>query len=148
MHRSLSARTLARASLVSGLLAGGCADPGGRPASPSTAIAAAPSPKLAALARQDADAFLAVDCKLPPQVRKLGRQVSFLSGQRVVKTAAGDCETRGGEYVAYDRADLATALSFWMPDAQAGDAKAQTYVGELFERGIGGARPDHASAAL
>lgn len=44
MHRSLSARTLAMASLVCGLLAGGCADPGGRPASPPRAVPASPSP--------------------------------------------------------------------------------------------------------
>lgn len=135
--RETRTRALGGAALALVMLAG-CV---GEPLSPEVA-------KLAAAARQDADAFLAVDCKLPPQVRQLGRRATFLSAARVIKTSAGDCETRGGEYILYDRADLGTALSYWMPDAQAGDPKAQTYVGEIFERGLGGTPPDHASAAL
>ena len=51
---------------------------------------------------------------------------------------AADCEIRGGEYVAYDRADYKTALKVWLPSAEANDAEAQANVGEIFERGLGG----------
>ena len=94
----------------------------------------------------NADEFLVVDCLLPSQVRKLGRQASYLAPRRAIKTAQGDCEIRGGEYVSYDRADLGTALKIWLADAQTGDAQAQVYVGEIFERGVGG-QADYAAAA-
>jgi hypothetical protein len=91
-----------------------------------------------------ADDLFVVDCLLPGQVRKLGR-MSFLTPRRPVKTAAQDCEIKGGEYVAYDRADYRTALNVWLPQAQEGDQKAQTYVGEIFEKGLG-VQPDYALA--
>src|SRR4030095_6741455 len=56
------------------------------------------------------DSFLVVDCLLPGQVRQLGGQVTYVSARRAVKTAARDCEIRGGEYVSLDRANYATAL--------------------------------------
>jgi hypothetical protein len=74
--------------------------------------------------------------------------MTFLTAPRVIKTSAGECEIRGGEYIAYDRADLATAIAFWQPQAAEGDPKAQTYLGEMYERGIGGQKPDYESAAL
>ncbi len=77
-----------------------------------------------------------VDCLLPGQVRQLGRR-TFLSPRRPTRTTAADCEIRGGEYVAFDRADYKTALKVWMEAAQAGDAEAQTNVGEIFEKGLG-----------
>ena len=99
-------------------------------------------------AKQDADSFRIVDCKLPPQVRQLGQRATFLTAPRVIKASAGECEIRGGEYIAYDRADLSTAIAFWQPQAAEGDPKAQTYLGEIYERGIGGQKPDYESAAL
>jgi uncharacterized caspase-like protein/uncharacterized coiled-coil protein SlyX len=48
--------------------------------------------------------------------------------------------------VAFDRADLQSALRVWLQAAQSGDAEAQTYVGDIYERGLGVA-PDHAMAA-
>jgi hypothetical protein len=86
-----------------------------------------------------------VDCLLPGQVRQLGN-ASFLSQRRPLRTTASECSIRGGEYVAYDRADLASALRIWMQAAEAGDADAQTNVGEIYERGLG-VPPDHALAA-
>ncbi|RPI13477.1 MAG: hypothetical protein EHM60_09070 [Lysobacterales bacterium] len=95
---------------------------------------------------QDPSRLLVVDCLLPGQVRKLGGQMTYLSPRRPIKTTASDCEIRGGEYVAYDRANYATALAVWLPQAEGGDAQAQVYVGEIFEKGLG--RPaDHAQAA-
>jgi len=86
---------------------------------------------------QDPSRLLVVDCLLPGQVRKLGGQMTYLSQRRPVKTTAVDCEIRGGEYVAYDRANYATALAVWMPQAEAGEPQAQVYVGEIFEKGLG-----------
>src|SRR5262245_10375416 len=83
------------------------------------------------------DDFLVVDCLLPAQVRKLGQQLTFLAPRQPIKTSGRDCEIRGGEYVAYDRANYATALKVWLPLAEQGDAAAQTYVGEIFEKGLG-----------
>lgn len=59
---------------------------------------------------------------------------------------AADCEIRGGLYVEYDRANYATALKVWLPPAEQGDPAAQTYVGEIFERGLG-VPPDYNAAA-
>lgn len=79
-----------------------------------------------------------VDCLLPGQIRNLG-QTTYLTPRRPTRTTAADCRIRGGEYVAYDRADYKTALKVWLPSAEQGDADAQTNVGEIFERGLGGA---------
>jgi hypothetical protein len=95
----------------------------------------------------DADDFLIVDCLLPGQIRKLGRSFVYLSPRRPIRTSAVDCEIRGGEYVAYDRSDYGTALKVWMPLAEEGDQAAQTYVGEIYEKGLG-VQPDYALAAV
>jgi len=92
---------------------------------------------------QTADLYV-VDCLLPGQVRRLGA-MTYLSPRRPTRTTAVDCRIRGGEYVDYDRADYRSALNVWLPLAQEGDAEAQTYVGEIFEKGIGDT-PDYASA--
>ncbi|MFT7561813.1 MAG: hypothetical protein ACI93R_003744 [Flavobacteriales bacterium] len=78
-----------------------------------------------------------VDCLLPGQVRRLG-QSTYLTPRRPARTTASDCSIRGGEYVAYDRADYKTALNVWMAAANGGDEEAQANVGEIFERGLGG----------
>ncbi|MGH0033434.1 MAG: caspase family protein [Myxococcota bacterium] len=93
-----------------------------------------------------ADDFLVVDCLLPGRVKKLGGQLTYMTPRRPVKTTARDCEIRGGEYVAYDRASYETSLRIWLPLASQGDARAQTYVGEIYEKGLG-LDPDHEAAA-
>jgi uncharacterized protein len=87
-----------------------------------------------------------VDCLLPGQVRQLGQR-TYLTPRRPIRTTAADCEIRGGEYVSFDRADYQTALKVWMEAAKAGDAEAQTNVGEIFEKGLG-TTPNYAAAAL
>jgi hypothetical protein len=94
----------------------------------------------------DADKLLIVDCLLPPQVRKLGSSFAYAAARRPVKTSAVDCEIRGGEYVAYDRADYRTALKVWLPQAEAGDPEAQNYVGQIYEKGLG-LKEDYKTAA-
>ncbi len=81
--------------------------------------------------------LMVVDCLLPGQVRQLGSKLTYLTPRRPIKTTASDCEIRGGEYVSFDRSNYATALKIWLPQAKAGDAEAQTYVGEIFEKGLG-----------
>jgi Caspase domain/Sel1 repeat len=117
----------------------------------ATCLAGLASPALLAQSSksaipQDPSRLIIVDCLLPGQVRKLGGQMTYLSPRRPVRTTVSDCEIRGGEYVAYDRANYATALKVWMPQAEAGDPEAQTYVGEIFEKGLG-IPPDYQVAA-
>ena len=92
------------------------------------------------------DELLVVDCLLPGQIRKLGRSLVYLTPQRPIKTSAQDCEIRGGDYVAYDRSDYATALKVWLTPAKEGDTAAQTYVGEIYQKGLG-VPPDYTLAA-
>ncbi|NOT11189.1 MAG: peptidase C14 [Methylococcaceae bacterium] len=96
---------------------------------------------------QETDKLFVVDCLLPSQIRKLGSQMTYLSTRRPIKTTAGDCEIRGGEYVAYDRANYASALKIWLPQAKQGDAEAQVTLGEIYEKGLGGGAADPALAA-
>jgi len=86
---------------------------------------------------RDTTQLLVVDCLLPGQLRRLGQIMTFLTPRRPAKVSASECEIRGGEYVAYDRANFATALKIWLPLAKEGDAEAQTYVGEIYEKGLG-----------
>jgi len=83
------------------------------------------------------DDLMIVDCLLPPQVRQLGTKMVFLTSRQPIKTSASECGIRGGEFVAFDRADAATSLKVWLPQAESGDPQAQTYVGEIFEKGLG-----------
>ncbi|HEY5604456.1 MAG TPA: caspase family protein [Gammaproteobacteria bacterium] len=86
---------------------------------------------------KNADKLLIVDCLLPGQVRKLGTSMTYLTPRHPVRTSALDCEIRGGEYVAFDRADYRTALNVWLETALKGDAESQVNVGEIFEKGLG-----------
>lgn len=95
---------------------------------------------------RNAEDMMIVDCLLPGQVRKLGKMSTYMSARRPIRTTQADCEIRGGEYVAYDRANYETALKVWMAQAESGDAEAQNYVGEIYDKGLGTA-PDHARAA-
>jgi uncharacterized protein len=87
-----------------------------------------------------------VECLLPGQVRVVGGR-TYLTSRRPTRTTAQDCRVRGGEYVAYDRANLETALKFWMESAQQGDLEAQVTVGEIYERGLG-TQPNYEAAAI
>lgn len=93
--------------------------------------------------RQD---FEIVDCLLPGQVRQLGN-TTYLSKRRPTRTTTSDCRIRGGEYVAFDRADLKSALRIWMEAAETGDATAQNNVGEIYERGLG-TEPNYEAALI
>jgi hypothetical protein len=91
------------------------------------------------------DEHRAVICLLPGRIRKLGGRTTYVEARRPIETTAPDCEIRGGEYTSYDRANYETALGIWKDAAGAGDAKAMTYVGEIYEKRLGA--PDYAEAA-
>ena len=95
---------------------------------------------------RDPDEYLVVDCLLPGKVRRLGRRATYLGARRPLRTTALDCGIRGGEYTAYDRADYRTALQAWLAEAELGDAQAQYFVGQIFEKGLG-TEPDYVRAA-
>lgn len=103
-------------------------------------------PTQAAARVADANKLMVVDCLLPGKVRKVGGVMTYLSPRRPVKTTESDCEIRGGEYTSFDRANYATALKIWLPEAKEGDPRAQTYVGEIFEKGLGTAADYDAAA--
>ena len=67
-----------------------------------------------AASRVPVDKLFVVDCLLPGQVRQLGTRMTYLSPRRAIKTSAGECELRGGEYVASDRGSLNAALAIWL----------------------------------
>jgi TPR repeat protein len=97
----------------------------------------APQHAQAAAKAENANKLMVVDCLLPGKVRRVGGVMTYLSPRRPVKTTESDCKIRGGEYTSFDRANYATALKIWLPEAEQGDPRAQTYVGEIFEKGLG-----------
>jgi hypothetical protein len=114
-----------------------------------TVVGALSPPSADAATRVDkvqVDELYVVDCLLPGQIRQLGGSMTYLSARRPIRTTAKDCEIRGGEYVAFDRANYATALKTWLPAAKGGDAEAMNYVGEIYEQGLG-LEPDYELAA-
>lgn len=90
--------------------------------------------------------FLVVDCLLPGRTRRLGRRSTYLTPRRPIRTTALDCQIRGGEYTEFDRSNYATALKVWLDEAKSGNAEAQYYVGQIYEKGLG-LEPDYAVAA-
>lgn len=101
---------------------------------------------LTSIEGADIEQLFIVDCLLPSTVRQLGTRLTYLGARRVIKTSGSECAIRGGEFVAHDRANFTTALKVWLPLAQSGDLKAQTYVGEIYEKGLG-TKPDYRKAA-
>jgi hypothetical protein len=93
------------------------------------------------------DQLYIVDCLLPPQIRQLGRNHTYMAPRKPARLSAHDCALRGGEYVAYDRASFASVAKMWLPEAQGGNPKAQAYMGEIYEKGVNGT-PDYQSAAM
>jgi TPR repeat protein len=84
-----------------------------------------------------ADAYIVVDCKLPGQIRQLGRTLVDLSQVGCEKTTAKDCANRGGVFAMPGQPDYTNkALMVWLPSAEAGDMEAQYYVGEIYQRGL------------
>ncbi len=98
----------------------------------------------------DSEELQAVVCLLPPRIRRIGSILTYPERRRVVETTAADCEIKGGEYTVYDRANDDSALAFWKQEVTLAEnddearAKAQTYIGEIYEKRL---VPDYAQAA-
>jgi len=90
------------------------------------------------------DKQLIVDCVPPPKVRSRGGSV-YLKKSNPLRTSVLSCRNRGGEFTV--NADRQTRLEIWQAKANAGDVEAQTYVGEIYEKGLG-TDPDYAFAAV
>jgi hypothetical protein len=70
-----------------------------RPALIAAALAAAAALVPATLrAAPEAAAGELVDCKLPPQIRSLGRNVTYLAAGRLVRVPVAECKQRGGTW--------------------------------------------------
>ena len=85
------------------------------------ALFAAP---MAVAASTGADDNRTVDCKLPPQLRQLGQNATYLAPGRIVQTTVADCKVRGGEYHLPDSGAIAG------PGALAGQPVAVTVGGD------------------
>jgi hypothetical protein len=99
------------------------------------------------ISREDINKLFIVDCLLPGVVRQLGGQFTYLTPRRPIRSSAINCEIRGGEYTAHDRADYRTSLKLWLKLAKEGNAEAQVNVGEIYEKGLG-VMPDYELARL
>ncbi len=99
----------------------------------------------AAAGAQTADDLMLVDCRLPPKQKRIGGR-TYPMAARPVRTTAVDCQIRGGEYTAYDRANYQTSLKIWLSEAEKGNHDAEYYVGKIYEGGLG-TEPDYKAAA-
>lgn len=127
------------------ILLSACATPGGQSVY-EQAAGAKDDPRAIERLVSQAEDLTVVDCLLPGKMRRMGRTITWVTRPRPVKQTATDCEILGGQYILFDRANPQTALAVWMSAAEAGDSTAQTYVGEIHERGLGRAR-DYNTAA-
>jgi uncharacterized coiled-coil protein SlyX len=107
--------------------------------------ASAPASAQSGPSVRNAEDLMIVDCLLPGQIRQLGRQATYMSARRPIRATQADCQIRGGEYTAYDRANYQTALKVWLEAAMSGDAEAQNNVGEIYAKGLG-TEPDYGMA--
>ncbi len=92
-------------------------------------------------ASQATQQFEIVDCLLPEKT------TTNKNATGAAKIPAAECEAQKGKYVSSEKANYATALKVWEPVALRGDARAQYYVGEIYEKGMG-KQPDHKLAAM
>ena len=90
-------------------------------------------------------ALQVVDCLLPGQVRVVGGR-TYLTPRRPTRTTASDCGARGGEYLAYDRADYRSALAVWLPDRGARRRRGADVRGRDLRTRVGG-EPNYGAAA-
>ncbi|MCB1602608.1 MAG: hypothetical protein KDI66_21500, partial [Xanthomonadales bacterium] len=76
------------------------------------------------------DDYFIVNCMLPGQVRRFG-QMTQVTKLRPARLEAYLCRLRGGQYIEFDRADMATSVAIWTSLAESGDADAQLLLGRL-----------------
>ena len=95
----------------------------------------------------EAEEYSVVNCLLPGQIRRVGG-MTYVGKRKPLKTTVGECQLRGGEYVLDAPASYQTALRIWQEAANQGDAQAQHYTGEIYEKGLAGQQPDYQLAAV
>lgn len=99
-----------------------------------------PSPRAAVIDAQpapetnSASQYAIVDCLLPPRLIRQGEGSVRMLPSQPVKLSGRLCAKQGGAQTEGVRA--------WQALAGSGDAEAQTYLGEMYENGIGGAPKD------
>jgi hypothetical protein len=92
------------------------------------------------------DSYEIVDCELPGPILRVGAGYATTGRAQALRTSASECALRGGAYSVAGRSSYETSLKIWLPLAADGDKQAQTYVGQIYEKGLG--RPaDFARAA-
>jgi hypothetical protein len=92
----------------------------------------------AATQTRDADSLVIVDCLLPGKIQRLGTAATYVRARKAIKATAGECRVRGGEYTEAGEATYGSLSKIWLPLATTGDVEAQTNLGEIFEKGVGG----------
>ena len=130
------------AALLAALALSGCQTSG----SSGTAAARPDIADLPTGERVTPEDLFIVDCLLPGTARRLGTKLTYVTARRAIKTPAYDCARRGGEYSLPGQDSRQAAIAVWREAAEAGDPEAQTYLGEVYERGLGGPA-DPAAAA-
>lgn len=75
------------------------------------AILAASAAVLPPARATEAAGSQAVTCQLPPQIRRLGRQATYLAAGRIISTTAAECRVRGGQARAVAAASAPAAAS-------------------------------------
>lgn len=51
-----------------------------------------------AVTAPDDDEEAMVECRLPPQIRTIGREATYLAGGRTIRASVAECKVRGGSY--------------------------------------------------
>ena len=64
----------------------------------ATVLAAAIAPGIATANPAGGSADQMVDCRLPPQLRTLGRNATYLAAGRQMKLSVSECKQRGGSW--------------------------------------------------
>ena len=95
--------------------------------------------------QQNDTSYTVVDCLMPGRVQQLGRHITYVSRRQMRKLTVNDCQIAGGEFTVYDRGSVTGSIQAWLPFAREGDGQAQSYLGQLFEKGMDG-QPDYAMA--
>jgi hypothetical protein len=93
-----------------------------------------------------ADAVV-VDCQLPGRLMALGGMRNYLTPGVLIRLAAIDCRTRGGEYTVGDLASGTLSLGRWLPLAEKGDVEAEYYVARIYANGMDNVPMDYSKAA-
>jgi curli biogenesis system outer membrane secretion channel CsgG len=84
--------------------------------------------KSVAAILRNVEGYEIVDCELPNPGTGNGQPI---------RASASECTLRGGVYSLAGQASGESALKIWLPLASQGDKKAQTYVGQIYEKGMG-----------